>query len=97
MYQLEGPNNSPGCLFFFSLAHCRAFCFLSKIFFSYVEGFPGGSDGGKECACRAGALGSMPGLGRLSGEGNGYPLQYSCLENSVDSHATVHGVAKSWT
>ena len=31
------------------------------------------------------------------GEGNGYPLQYSCLENSVDRHATVHGVAKSWT
>ena len=31
------------------------------------------------------------------GEGNGYPLQYSCLENSMDSHATVHGVAKSWT
>ena len=44
--------------------------------------------------------GSIPGSGRSPGEGNGYPLQYSCLENSVDGgawRATVHGVAKSWT
>ena len=44
--------------------------------------------------------GSIPGSGRSPGEGNGYPLQYSCLENSTDrgaSWATVHGVAKSWT
>ena len=63
------------------------------------EGFPGGSDG-KESACKAGAEGSVPGLGRSPGEGNGFPLQYSCLKNSMDRGVwwtTVHGVAKSWT
>ena len=45
-------------------------------------GFPSGSDG-KECASNAGDLGSIPGLGRCPGEGNGYPLQYSCLENPM--------------
>ena len=61
--------------------------------------FPGGSNG-KESACNAGDTGSIPGLGKSSGEGNGYPLQYSCLENSMDRGArwsTVHGVEKSWT
>ena len=61
-------------------------------------GFPGGSDG-KESNCSVGALGSIPGLGR-SGEGNGYPLQYSCLENPMGwgaCWATVHGVTKSRT
>ena len=46
------------------------------------------------------AMLSIPGLGRSPGEGNGNPLQYPCLENSMgrgDWHATVHGVAKSWT
>ena len=43
-------------------------------------GFPGGLDG-KESACNAADLGSVPGLGRSPGEGNGFPLQYSCLEN----------------
>ena len=57
-------------------------------------GFPGGS-AGKESTCNAGALGSVPGLGRSPGEGKGYPLQYSGLENSMDS--IVHGVAKSQT
>ena len=63
------------------------------------EGFPGGSDG-KESACSAGDRGSVPGLGRSSGEGNGNPLQFSCLENPMDREAwwvTVHGVAKSQT
>ena len=46
-------------------------------------GFPGGSDG-KTSACNVGDLGSIPGLGRSSGEGNGNPLQYSGLENSMD-------------
>ena len=46
------------------------------------EGFPGGSDG-KKSACSAGDPGSIPGSGRSPGEGNSYPLQYSCLENSV--------------
>ena len=57
-------------------------------------GFPCGS-AGKESACNAGDLGSIPGLGRSPGEGKGYPLQYSGLENSMDY--IVHGVAKSWT
>ena len=46
-------------------------------------GFPGSSDG-EESACNAGDPGSIPGLGRSPGEGNGNPLQYSCLENSMD-------------
>ena len=49
-------------------------------------GFPGGSDG-KASACSAGDLDSIPGLGRFPGEGNGNPLQYSCLENSMDGGA----------
>ena len=55
---------------------------------------------GKESACNAGDLGSVPGLGRSPGGGHGNPLQYSCLENSMDRGAwwaTVHGVAKSRT
>ena len=54
----------------------------------------------KASACNAGDLGSIPGLGRSPGEGNGNPLQYSCLENPVDGGvwwATVHGVTKSRT
>ena len=61
---------------------------------SPLLGFPGTS-AGKESTCNAGDLGSIPGLGRSPGERNGYPLQYSGLENSMDY--TVHGVAKSWT
>ena len=60
------------------------------------QGFPGGSDG-KESACNAGDLGLIPGLGRSPGEGNGNPLQYSCLGNLMDRgawRATVHGVTK---
>ena len=57
-------------------------------------GFPGGS-AGKESACKARDLGSVPGLGRSPAEGKGYPLQYSGLENSMD--CVVHGVAKSQT
>ena len=62
-----------------------------------VPWLPDGSDG-KVSACSAGDLGSIPGLGRFPGEGNDNPLQYSCLENSMDGEAwwaTVHGVAKS--
>ena len=61
---------------------------------SVFLGFPGGSVG-KESACNAGDLGLVPGLGRSPGEGKGYPLQYSRLENSMDY--TVHGVSKSQT
>ena len=59
--------------------------------------FPGGLDG-KESACNAGDLGSIPGLGRSPGDRNGDPLQYSRLGNSMDRgawRATVHGVEKS--
>ena len=62
-------------------------------------GFPGGSEV-KESACNAGDPGSFPGSGRSPGEGNGNPLQYSCLENPIDGGAwwaTVHGIAKSQT
>ena len=57
-------------------------------------GFPDSSVG-KESTCNEGDLGSIPGLGRSPGEGKGYPLQYSGLENSMDS--IVHGAAKSQT
>ena len=64
----------------------------------WKEGFPGGSDG-KESACNARDLGSIPVLGISNwispGEGNSYPLQYSGLENSMD--CIVHWVALSWT
>ena len=59
-------------------------------------GFPGDSVG-KNPPANAGDSGSIPGLGRSPGEGNGNPLQYSCLRNSTDRgawQATVHGVAK---
>ena len=59
----------------------------------YLEGFPGSSDG-KESAWNAGDVSSIPGSGRAPGEGNGYPLQYSRLENFMDRgawQATVHG------
>ena len=57
-------------------------------------GFPDSSVG-KESACNTGDMGSIPGFGRSPGEGKGYPLQYSGLENSMD--CIVHGIAKSWT
>ena len=65
----------------------------------YAVGFPGGSED-KVSACNAGDLGSIPGLGRSPGGGNGNPLQYSCLKNPMDRgawQATVPGMAKSQT
>jgi len=64
--------------------------------FSSLLGFPSGSDG-KESACSAGDWGLIPGQGRSPGEGNSYPLQYSCLENLIDrgTWATVHVVTES--
>ena len=62
-------------------------------------GFPGGSDG-KESICNVGDLGSTPGLGKSPGDGNGYTVQYSGLENSMDRaawQATIHGITKSQT
>ena len=58
------------------------------------------SSDGEESVCNAGDAGSVPGLGRSPGEGIGYPLQYSCLENSMDGGAwriSVRGVTKSQT
>ena len=66
---------------------------------SAIMGFFGSSDS-KESVCNAGDLGSIPGSGRSPGEGNGNPLQYSCLENPTDRGAwwtTVHGFTKSRT
>ena len=72
---------------------------IDDYLYKAFKGFPGGL-GGKESACNAGDPGLIPGLGRSLGEGNGYPLQCSCLRNSMDRGtcwATVHGAAKSWT
>ena len=71
---------------------------FTKAYDKYQD-FPGDSDS-KASAYNAGNLGSIPGLGRSLGEGNGNPVQYSCLENSLDGgaqQASVHGVAKSQT
>ena len=94
-YSLKSGIEMPPALFFFfriALYVWHLLC-LHKHF----RGFPGGSDD-KESPCNAGDLGLIPGLGRSPGEGTGYPLQQSCLENSMDRGswwATVHGVAKS--
>ena len=63
-------------------------CVLRKMGFPYASA-------GEESACNAGDLGSISGLGRSPGEGKGYPLQYSGLENFMD--CTVHRVTKSWS
>ena len=81
------------------LSWTEASIFLFEILHKWLWGFPGGSDG-KESACNAGDLGSIPGLGRSPGGGNGYPLQYSCLENPMDREtwwAIVHEPTKSRT
>ena len=67
--------------------------------YGQIRRVPGGSEV-KASACNAGDLGWIPKSGRSPGEGNGNPLQYSCLENPMDGGAwwaTVHRVAKSWT
>ena len=61
------------------------FCPIGSLL-CFFKGFPGGSDG-KESACNAGDLRSIPGLGKYPGERNGYPFQYSCLENPMDRGA----------
>ena len=68
-------------------------------YLGFLYSFPGGSDG-KESACNAGDSGSIPGSGKFPGEGNGNPLQYSCLKSPMDRGtwwAIGHGVAKSRT
>ena len=105
-FSLTGTANSvpsafhlPKKLFLFS----PVFIFVGFcLYFSIpklVQGLPCSSDG-KESACNAGDPGLIPGSARSSGEGNGTPLQYSCLENPMDREpwrATVHGVSKSRT
>ena len=70
-------------------------CILDYVIDLLLMGFPGGSDG-KESACNAEDPSSIPELGRFPGEGNGNPLQYSCLESPIAGEAwqaTVHRVA----
>ena len=72
---------------------------IYNIYLIYTSGIPSGSDG-KASTCNAGDPGSIPGLERSLGEGNGNPLQYSCLENPMDRGAwgaTVHAVTKNQT
>jgi len=78
---------------------CPNMIYSKNVYIKAVWGFPWGLDD-KESACNAGDPCSIPGLGRSPGEGNGNPLQFSSLENSIDRGAwwaTVHGVAESWT
>ena len=73
---------------------------LSHLGLGYIIVTGTGSSISKESACGAGDLGSISESGRSPGEGNHYPLQYSCLENSMDREAwqaIIHGVTKSWT
>ena len=80
-------------IYMFSDARCMLW------YFGRPMGFPGGSEG-KASACSTGDPGSIPGPGRSPGEGNGNPLQYSCLENPKNEEAwqaAVHGVAKNQT
>ena len=74
----------------------RIFIFTIAMYIQSPIDFTGGSDG-KESACNAEDPGSIPGLGRSPGEGDGYPLQYSCLENSMDGGTWLATVTKSWT
>ena len=93
-FHLHGISPAQG-----SNPHLLHFCTARRLFTaepSWVLGFPGSSVG-KQSACNAGNQGSLPGWDRSSEEGNGNPLQYSCLENSMDRGAwwaTVHGVTE---
>ena len=69
----------------------KVYVYIYTHIYIYILGVPGGS-AGKESTCKAGGLGSVPGLGRSPGEGKGYPLQYSGLENSMD--CTVSRIPK---
>ena len=79
---LKGKEKNDVCVVYFSIIFQEV---LKKHVFG-SKGFPGGSDH-KEYACNAGDPGSTPGVGRSPGEGNGNPLQYSCLENPMDRGA----------
>ena len=99
MFSKAHLTSLPGYLGLGDWSHHRDYLGHEDLFCSSFVGFPGGSEV-KVSACNAGGLGSIPGSGRSPGEGNGNPLQYSCVENPMDGGAwwaTVHGVAKSWT
>ena len=88
---LFGKHKEPALLIFV--------CMHGKIHNPKGKGYPGGSDN-KESSCNVGDPGSTAGSGRSPGEGNGNPLQCSCLGNCMDREAwwaLVHGAAKSWT
>ena len=108
---LQRVSSFPGTILFVVLAFkqrkkpqvraCLRYSPRARIFSQFYGflGFPDGSDC-KESASNAGDPGSIPGLGRFPEEGNGYPLQYSCLKSPMDRgpwRATDHGVAKSQT
>ena len=89
----NGARNRHNLVFMMSMIQSK----IRYLTYEELLGFPGGSDG-KGSACDAGDLGLIPGLGRSLGEKNGYPLQYSCLENSMDRGAwwaTVRVIAES--
>ena len=84
---------------FMSTAVGRQCCSVVGKWSQWLRGFPGASDS-KESACNVGDPSLIPRLGKSPGEGNGYPLQYSCLENFMDRETwctTAHEVTKSWT
>ena len=94
---LDISHNKPIPHFLEKIVYSTICCTENKKLFS--SGFPGGSEV-KASVCNSGDLGLIPGSGRYPGEGNGNPLQYSCLENPMDGGdwwATVHGVTKSQT
>ena len=95
----EGGTLRPWGISGHSTTVCELKAWQSQVAAGYCPGFQGGSDN-KASDHNAGDLGSIPGSGRSPGEGNGDPLQYSCLENPMDGGgwwATVHGVTKSRT
>ena len=86
MAKIKSDNTVRNCDKYVVTYHCG-------INLHFPDGFLGSSDG-KDSACNAGDLGLIPGSGRSPGEGHGSPLQYSCLENSMDRgawQATAHG------
>ena len=96
---IQPQNLSQQRLLWGSRLTCQSWYLKWKLVWFQFLGFLGSSNG-RESAYSAGDSGSIPGSGRSPEEGNGYPLQYSCLENSMDRGAwwaTVHAVAKSWT
>ena len=95
LFQLSSSaSSSSSCFFLLSLLFLFSLLFLLKLMYKWHALIPCGS-AAKEPTCNAGGLGSIPGVGRSLGEGKGYSLQYSGLENSMDY--AVHGIAKSWT